>query len=164
MVLAARPVLSYDHASAQQMCPHIRSAAASAPPCTRGCNGVPGCAAGSLRSIWRIPFALHVCRFRSDICHAEGRARNPVYPTDIPRTSRWHCGPPVLNAASSAVFLLVIIWLKDSLLISNLPKRLFNYLSTLQSRHILPEKESLQFALYNLVVSYDQGVRRLSAK
>ena len=90
--------------------------------------------------------------------------RNPVYPTDIPRTSRWHCGPPVLNAASSAVFLLVIIWLKDSLLISNLPKRLFNYLSTLQSRHILPEKESLQFALYNLVVSYDQGVRRLSAK
>lgn len=164
MALAARPVLSYDHASAQQMCPRTRSAAASAPPCTRGCNGVPGCAAGSLRSIWRLPFALHVCRFRPDICHAEGRACNPVYPTDIPRTSRWHCGPPVLNAASSAVFLLVIIWLKDSLLISNLPKRLFNYLSILQSRHILPEKESLQFALYNLVVSYDQGVRRLSAK
>ena len=128
--------------SAQQMCPRTRSAAASAPPCTRGCNGVPGCAAGSLRSIWRIPFALHVCRFRSDICHAEGRARNPVYPTDIPRTSRWHCGPPILNAASSAVFLLVIIWLKDSLLISNLPKDIQLSINSSEPTHSTGERES----------------------
>lgn len=82
--LVARRVLSYGW----QMCLRTRSAAASAPPGTPDCNGVPSCAAGPPQSSWQIPFVPRACHLRINICSAAGRPHNPVYPHGTPRTSR----------------------------------------------------------------------------